>query len=136
EGGTDGYSELSWPLRTSVDEYDTALKYDDDLLAQLMGELDRRNITKNTVVIVTSDHGEALGQHALLGHSRALYWELLHVPLVIWYPGHVPAAIRVNRPVSSAAIPATVMDVLTQGADTEFPGPPLDRLWNSPDVAA
>src|SRR5207248_4613163 len=124
-------------MRTSIDEYDTAVKYDDDALGQLVGELDRRNLAKNTAVIVLGDHGEALGQHAMLGHSRALYWELLHVPFVIWYPGHVPAAIRVNRPVSTAAIPATVMALVTQGAaDTIFPGPPLDRLWKSPDVAA
>lgn len=136
EPGTDGYSKPSWPPGNQIDDYDIALRYDDDILARLMGELERRNISKKTMVIVVGDHGEALGQHDLLGHSRALYWELLHVPLVVWYPGHVPAAIRVNRPVSTAAIPATIMDLVANGTDAQFPGPPLDRLWNSPAVAA
>jgi arylsulfatase A-like enzyme len=135
-GPPDDYPKPPWELKLPVDMYDAGLKYDDDSLARLMGELDRRNMAKNTLVIVTSDHGESLGQHALLSHSRALYWELLHVPLVIWYPGHVPAGIRVNRPVSTAAIPATVMDLLNSGPASEFPGPPLTRLWNSPDAAA
>lgn len=136
ETGTDGSSKPSWPRTTQIDEYDIALRYDDDLLARLMAQLERRSLSKNTLVMVLGDHGEALGQHDLLGHSRALYWELLHVPLVIWYPGHVPAALRVNRPVSTGAIPATIMDLVTNGSDKEFPGPPLDRLWNSPADAA
>jgi hypothetical protein len=82
-------------------------------------------------VIVTSDHGESLGQHGLDTHGRALYWELLRVPLVIWFPGHVPAGLRVSRPVTNAAIPATIMDIVDGSASSSFPGPVLSNAWKS-----
>jgi arylsulfatase A-like enzyme len=55
-----------------------------------MDELEVRGLAKNTLVVITSDHGESLGQHHLKTHGRALYWELIRVPLVIYYSGHVP----------------------------------------------
>jgi arylsulfatase A-like enzyme len=131
-GGPSSYPKPAWPLKSSVDEYDAGARYDDDCLGRLLRQLEERGILKNTIVIVTSDHGESLGQHALLTHSRALYWELIHVPLVISYPGHVPEGLRIRWPVSNAAIPATVMDLVAHGAQNEFPGPPLSRAWKVP----
>ena len=101
-------------------------------LIELLRQLQDRGLDKNTIVIVTSDHGESLGQHGLNTHGRALYWELLRVPLVIWYPGHVPAGVRVHQPVTNAAIPATIMDMVEAGAPTAFPGPVLSQSWKSP----
>jgi arylsulfatase A-like enzyme len=135
-GGPRKYPKPPWRLKTTADSYDAGLKYDNDYIAALMTELERRGMARNTLVVVTSDHGEALGQHGVVGHGGTLYWELVHVPLMIWYPGHVPAGTRVNRPVSSASIPATVMDLLNPGAGSEFPVPPLTRLWTSTTAAA
>jgi arylsulfatase A-like enzyme len=135
-GGPPRYPKPAWGLKTSDDSYDAGLKYDNDYIARLLAELEQRGMAKNTLLVITSDHGESLGQHGLLTHSRALYWELVHVPLVIWYPGHVPAGVRVDRPVSSASIPATVMDLLSPGKSSAFPGPPLTQLWTSPAAAS
>jgi arylsulfatase A-like enzyme len=128
-GAPRSYPKPAWPQQSSIDQYDDGVKYDDDFMGQLMQALELRGLASNTLVIVTSDHGEALGQHNLETHGRALYWELIHVPLVIWYPGHVPAGVRVNRPVTNAAIPETVMELL--GANSEFPGPTLSNLWKT-----
>ncbi len=92
-GGPRGYPKPSWPQQTDVDAYDNGVKYVDDHIAQLMEELGRRGLADHTLVIITSDHGESLGQHHLRTHGKALYWELIHVPLLIWYPGHVPAGV-------------------------------------------
>ncbi|MBZ5720815.1 MAG: sulfatase [Acidobacteriia bacterium] len=125
----------AWSDHGRIDEYDAALYYVDDQIGRLMQELERRGLDKNTLVIFTSDHGEGLGQHHLQTHGRALYWEQIHVPLVIWYPGHVPAGVRVDRPVSNAAIPATLMTLLGASERNVFPGPDLSRLWKTPEQA-
>jgi hypothetical protein len=54
------------------------------------------------------------------------------VPIVIRYPGHVPAGVRVHAPVTSTALPATIMDLLGADGRKIFPGPPLSALWANP----
>ena len=133
-GGPRAYAKPIWPQQTSIDAYDNGVKYVDDYMGQLMDELDRRGLATNTLVVITSDHGESLGQHHLETHGRALYWELIHVPLAIYYPGHVPAGVRIVRPVTNAAIPDTVLN-LVGGDESKFPGPALSSLWKTPMAA-
>ena len=92
-GAPRGYPRPSWPRQTDIDAYDDGVKYVDDYIGQLMDELQRRGLADNTLVVITSDHGESLGQHHLRTHGKALYRELIQVPLVIWYPGHAPRGI-------------------------------------------
>jgi arylsulfatase A-like enzyme len=120
----------AWEQNTDIDRYDDGVHYVDDYMGRLLLELDQRGLKQNTLVIVTSDHGESLGQHHLETHGRALYRELIHVPLVIWMPGSIPAGIRVDQPVTNSAIPATVMD-LVGGAQRPFPGPSLSDSWKT-----
>lgn len=128
-GGPRAYPKPAWPQQGDVDAYDNGVKYVDDYIGQLMDELGRRGLANNTLVIITSDHGEALGQHHLRTHGKALYWEQIHVPLVVWYPGHVPSGITVTVPVSNAAIPSTIMDLL--GTYKIFPPSSLTALWQT-----
>jgi arylsulfatase A-like enzyme len=87
------------------------------------------------VLVFTSDHGEALGDHGLLTHGSSLFAAELHVPLIVMAPGRVPAGVRVERPVTNAALPATVMDLV--GADaSRFPRRSLRPLWETPAVSA
>ncbi len=124
-----------WPQNDPVDLYDDSIRYVDDTIAQLMAELDRRGLGQNTLVVITSDHGESLGQHGLESHGAALYRELIRVPLVFWYPGHIPTGRRIALNVSNAAIPATVMDLLG-GVQQVFAGDSLRQLWSgAPEVS-
>lgn len=120
-GGPRSYAKPSWPQQTNVDAYDAGVKYVDDSIGRLMEELDRRGLSKNTLVVITGDHGESLGQHHLRTHGKALYWELIHVPLVLRYPGRVPAGVRLDVPVSNSALPATIMELLGEGGQEHFP---------------
>jgi arylsulfatase A-like enzyme len=129
-GGPNSYPRPAWPQVSDIDRYDDGVRYSDDCLGRLMAALEQRGMTNHTLVVITSDHGEALGQHFLMTHGRALYWELIHVPLVIWYPGHSPAGVRLAQPVTNAALPATIMDLLGSGYEP-FWGPPLTVLWNA-----
>lgn len=120
-----------WPQNDVGDLYDDSIRYVDDSISDLMKELERRGLSQDTLVIITSDHGESLGQHGLEGHGAALYRELIRVPLVFWYPGHIPAGVRIDQSVTNAAIPATVMALLGAKA-IEFPGRSLSEFWRDP----
>ena len=64
------------------DAYDDCIGYLDTQIGKLMDELKSRGVLDNTLVVITSDHGEELGEHGLFGHGRSLYSQELHVPLV------------------------------------------------------
>ena len=131
-GGPPTYPRPEWDHGGRIDEYDASVKYADDALGRLMQALDQRGLSTNTLVIVTSDHGESLGQHGLTYHGQALYRELIHVPLVIFYPGHVPAGVKVQTPVTNAAVPATILDILGARARHDaFPCSSLSALWQT-----
>jgi arylsulfatase A-like enzyme len=76
-----------------VDLYDGAILYTDDNLARILQEVSKLGLADSTIVAVTGDHGEALGEHGLsFTHDFTLYDEVLRVPLVIRGPGVVPGA--------------------------------------------
>ena len=83
----------------------------------------------NTVVIITSDHGEAFGDHGHFGHGPGVYLDEIGVPLVILSPG-APAGRVVESPVSLRDLPATVVDLLGLPAGSPFPGRSLAAYWH------
>jgi arylsulfatase A-like enzyme len=129
-GGPAGNPKPAWDRGTTIDEYDAGVKYTDDFIGRLLHELDSQGVLKNTVVIVTSDHGEALGDHGLSFHGAALYSDLVRVPLVISWPGHLPQGVRIAQPVSNADIASTVLR-LVGAKQNPFAGPSLTALWES-----
>jgi len=114
--------------KSMIDNYDGAIAFDDAQLQVLMDELGKRRLLENTLVIVTGDHGEGLGEHDLLFHGTALYFSQIHVPLVFFWPGKVPAGIHVERPVSIKDIPASILS-FTGVSKEFFPGKSLADLW-------
>jgi arylsulfatase A-like enzyme len=121
-------------LEGEIDAYDGAIAYVDDYLGRLLQALRDRGIGDNTLIVITSDHGQAFGDHGLYLHGNSLYREVIHVPLIIWQPRHVRAGIRVSRPVTNAAIAATVLTLI--GADVPVNvEPSLTRLWMDPEAA-
>jgi arylsulfatase A-like enzyme len=90
--------------------YDEELLFQDRMLGKLLDALERSGELDRTLVILTSDHGEALGEHRQLGHGCSLYNEATRVPLIIHYPKS--AGIRPgpeDRLVSLEDIYATVL---------------------------
>jgi arylsulfatase A-like enzyme len=90
--------------------YDAAIAELDDLFAQLMAELEARGELENTVVILTSDHGEHLGEHHMLDHQYSLYDPVLRVPLVVHFPKRFKAG-REARPVMSFDLHPTLLEL-------------------------
>ncbi|MDP6934120.1 MAG: sulfatase-like hydrolase/transferase [Myxococcota bacterium] len=93
----------------SLVRLDHALK---DLVAAWNG-VDR----SSGVLVVTSDHGEALGAHGRLGHGSALIPEVLDVPLVVAAPGRLPAGQRVSSPVQAQEIVSAVLELSGVSSD-------------------
>ena len=109
--------------------YDGAIAYLDEHLGRLFQELEARGELDETIVIVTSDHGEQFGEQGLYGHINSLYLPVLHVPLVIAYPAGAPAGSRIPTPVSLRDLPETVLDLAGLGSGS-FPGASLRRTWD------
>jgi arylsulfatase A-like enzyme len=120
-------------INSEIDGYDSCLAYLDAQMGELFTELAKRGLDKNTIVIVTSDHGEAFGNHDLFGHGNSLYLETLHVPLIFYWPTHLPAGSRVPDVVSLRDIPSTLMELL--GNTQAFPGNSLVKLWTASQEA-
>lgn len=119
-------------LQNEVDAYDGAIAYVDAAVARLLGELKARGLMENTLVIVTSDHGEAFGEHGYYMHRQTLYREELHVPLLLSWPGHIPSGQRVTSLVSIASLAATAMEIAISDRSNTFSAPSLAMLWTQP----
>lgn len=91
-------------------KYLGGIRYMDDVLERTLQELEARGVLRNTIVIVTSDHGELFGEHGLRGHGNNLYRPVLHVPLVVLPPA-AEASARVGRNVSLRDLAATILDL-------------------------
>jgi len=116
-------------VQMAADVYDDCIAYLDRRLGALLDELNRRGVLDDTLVIVTADHGEHLGDHLLFFHGCSLYRQLIQVPLVIVDPQRVPAGRVVSEPMSLRDVPATVVDLLGLGRDAPFPSRSLARFW-------
>jgi arylsulfatase A-like enzyme len=89
------------------DLYDGCVWSADHYLGVLLARLEELGLAENTIVAVTSDHGEELFDHGLLTHAHALHRELVRVPLVLAGPG-VERGARVTVPVTGAALGPTL----------------------------
>lgn len=107
------------------DAYDSALNFLDHEIGRLRRELSERDLLDNTLIIITSDHGEHFGERGLYTHANSLYAPLLHVPLIVVLPGRIPEGLRIDSPVSLRDLAATMTSVLPD--DAEFPGGNLLR---------
>jgi arylsulfatase A-like enzyme len=128
---TMGPGELPPPavLDDLRDRYERSIAGLDRNLGHLFDELERRGLLDSTLVILTSDHGEQFGEHSLIVHGNSLYLPALHVPLIMSWPGKLPARRVVTEPVALYDLPATIFDLLGLGK-SPFPGRSLVPLWN------
>jgi uncharacterized sulfatase len=96
--------------RTINDLYDAEVAYLDRLLRRLLKDLNKPQVRDNTLVIITSDHGEGLNNHDFVGHSLVAYDDLVRVPLIMRYPKIYPAGKRVSSVVSTRRVFHSVLE--------------------------
>jgi arylsulfatase A-like enzyme len=95
--------------RWSRAAYADEVRFVDGEVGRLLEALEAGGWLEDALVVFASDHGEGLGEHNLGGHINQLYDSLLHVPLILWAPGHLPAGVVVGRPVSLVDVLPTVV---------------------------
>ncbi len=100
-----------------LDRYDQEIAYLDDRIGALFENLKIRNRFDNAIIIVTSDHGEAFGEHGQLGHGKTLYQEEIHVPLIVRAPG-MTGRVDLTPPISLASMPELILS-LAGGISTD-----------------
>lgn len=105
--------------QTLVDLYDGEIRYTDEQIGAFLDGLEVRGLREETLVIVTSDHGEVFGEHGYYEHPRFLYEELLRVPLILDGPGIEGRTI--DQPASVLDIVPTALDALAIENDS-LPG--------------
>lgn len=92
--------------------YDGEITYWDFQFDKMLSYLGDRGLLDNSIVVITSDHGEMFGEHGKWTHGSSLYEEVLRVPLLIRYPGMLAAGQIVNTPVHMMDITPTLLDLL------------------------
>jgi choline-sulfatase len=101
--------------------YDEEVSYVDERAGWLFAELDRRGLWARTLVVFTSDHGEAFGEHDLWLHGKSLHEELLRVPLLVAGPG-IAAGRRIQAPVSLTDLLPTLCQQLAADCGQDAQG--------------
>jgi arylsulfatase A-like enzyme len=91
------------------DLYDSEVAFVDHHLGRLLAVLGKSPFADKTAILLTSDHGEAFGEHGLYRHGFEVWEELVHVPLVVHVPGIPAARIRARR--SAVDLVPTLLDL-------------------------
>ncbi|KAA3612762.1 MAG: DUF229 domain-containing protein [Planctomycetota bacterium] len=94
--------------------YDAEIRYQDQQLGRLFKALRESGLMEDTLVMVTSDHGEEFGEKGRLGHQLCLEDSLIRVPLILRYPKRMRAGIQVSHLASLVDIFPTVLDLVEQ----------------------
>ncbi len=92
--------------------YDGDIKITDEYIGLLLQLLDKKGILHNSILVLTSDHGEAFGEHGKRLHHHTFFDEELYVPLVLVYPARVPAGRTVESLTRGVDIVPTILDLL------------------------
>jgi arylsulfatase A-like enzyme len=93
-----------------INTYDGRIDYVDRQIKRIWEALDRLGILKDTIVILTADHGEELYDHGGTGHCTTLYEELIRVPLIVLHPSG--EGRRIQTQVRLIDLPPTILDCL------------------------
>ncbi len=94
-----------------INLYDAEILRVDTNIGRIVEFLKKKGIYDNTVIVITSDHGEEFKEHGSFGHFHQLYSELINVPLIIRYPERFTAGLVPEVPVSSVDISGTLLSI-------------------------
>jgi arylsulfatase A-like enzyme len=98
-------------LEHLISRYDGEIRYTDHHLGRLFQRLESLGLKDNTIVAVTSDHGDEFFDHQRKGHRKSLYEESLRVPLLIRYPERIGPGLVVREPAQLMDIAPTLLSL-------------------------
>jgi arylsulfatase A-like enzyme len=111
---------------TTLEAYDRSIAFLDDQLGRLFGELQTRGLFEESLIVITSDHGERFGVNKVGVHGDDLSQDLLSIPLLIKMPRQAEGE-RVERWAQLADVAPTILEAVGLPIPREFFGSPLAR---------
>jgi arylsulfatase A-like enzyme len=126
EGITDAKYEVA--------QYDGAVAYMDSCIQSIFTAIDRLGLRENTIVVVTSDHGETLDEHECWFDHHGTYDNTLHVPLILRYPGKIPAGRRAKGYCTLIDLVPTLLDLAEINVPDNFDGKTLVPMANDSEL--
>lgn len=115
-------------------DYAAEVEYTDRAVGTLLDGLEREDVSDETVVAVTADHGEQFGEHGTFSHPHQLYDELLHVPLVVDVPGEPSSSVEM--PVELLGLAPTICKIVGVDVPESMEGAPLPTKEEDGDDTA
>jgi arylsulfatase A-like enzyme len=125
KGETFSADDLRWLQQM----YDAEIRQLDDTLGRFLAWLDERGWLADTLLVVTSDHGEEFQEHGGILHGRTQYQEVLRVPFLIAGPG-VPAGRVIDDPVHGVDLAPTLLACMGLASSVKRDGLDLSVLWH------
>jgi arylsulfatase A-like enzyme len=118
-GGKLHHRRLSdWKMEINTALYDAELAFLDSQLRSLFSHLERQGFLDHSLLIITSDHGQSLGENGRIGHTaRWLYDTQIRVPLILYGPRTLPPATKISQQVQLVDIVPTILAVLGHKQD-------------------
>ena len=109
--------------------YEAEIAALDAQVGDLLREMESEGALDNTLVVVSSDHGEEFGEHGKYEHGNDVFMTQVHVPLIISFPRRLPSGARIDAPVGIRHLAATILDLTGVADSAALPGRTLAVLW-------
>jgi arylsulfatase A-like enzyme len=130
-----GYLPTDADVQYLNDIYDAGIRQLDDSLAGVVASLEKSGLLENTLIVITSDHGEQFMEHGTVSHGSNHYQEVLRIPWIIRGPG-VPPGERIETMVSLVDLMPTVLGILGVESPGGLDGVDVASTWRSQERLA
>jgi arylsulfatase A-like enzyme len=114
--------------------YDAEIRWTDEHLGELLDLLDELGVADDTIVVLTSDHGEEFWEHTRWGHQTTLFEDVVRIPMLVRYPRAVPAGVRAGGQARIQDVFPTVAELIELAPPTYLEGTSLAPLWRDPEA--
>ncbi len=118
-----------------VDLYDAEIRQLDNHIGRLLRYLKKSGLADQTLVVLTSDHGEEFTEHGGVLHGKTMFEEVMAVPLILRGPG-VPVGVRVSSLAQLVDVAPTLLGLLGIKTDAKFDGSDLRSHWKGGGTSA
>jgi arylsulfatase A-like enzyme len=109
--------------------YDGEIAWTDGYIGKILDDFDALNLRDSTIVMLLADHGEEFFEHGRKGHRQTLYDEVIRIPLIIRYPGRIPAGQRFREQARMIDVVPTLLELVGMPAPTDVMGQSLAPLF-------
>jgi arylsulfatase A-like enzyme len=116
--------------------YDGEIAWTDEHIGKILDDLDSLGLRDATVVMLLSDHGEEFFEHGRKGHRQTLYDEVIRIPLIVRYPGRIPAGQRFREQARMVDVVPTLLELAGMPVPADVMGQSLVPLFSGRRLGA